>query len=158
MIPQKIQKKIKFVIQQRGCKLTNRRSAVLSTFFEKNYKYMTVEEVYHFSKNYCSKIGIATVYRCILSFKKIGVLREIQTNENYGRYELVIPDQKFDHPHLVCVKCGKIIEVFDSEILKKLDKWKKFIENIYDFKINSKSTIYYGICEVCKRCITMENL
>ncbi|ADK15003.1 MULTISPECIES: Fur family transcriptional regulator [Clostridium] len=150
MIPQEIQEKIRSVIQEKGCKLTSQRSAVLKAFFEKNYEHMTVEEVHYFSKSYCSKIGIATVYRCILSFEKIGVLRKIETNEKYGRYELVIPDEKFEHPHLVCVKCGKIIGAFDSEILKELDKQKKFIENIYDFKINSQSNIYYGICEACK--------
>lgn len=150
MVPQEVQEKIKFVIQQKGFKLTSQRKAVLNTFFEKNYKHMTVEEVHYFSKNYCHKIGIATVYRCILCFEKIGVLRKIETNEDCGRYELAIPDEKFDHPHLICAKCGKIIGAFDSEILKELDKQKKFIEDTYDFKINSQSIIYYGICETCK--------
>lgn len=149
MIPQKIQEKIKSIIQENGLKLTNQRNAVLNAFFEKNYKHMNVEETYNFSKAYCNEIGISTVYRFIIALEKIGVLRKIDTDESYARYELIIPDKKLDHPHLVCKKCGRIIGAFDSKVLDELDEGRKFIENKYDFKINSESIVYYGICEEC---------
>ncbi|AYD40862.1 transcriptional repressor [Clostridium fermenticellae] len=149
MIPKEIQEKIKFIIQENGLKLTNQRNAVLNAFFEKNYKHMNVEEVYNFSKAYCNEIGISTVYRSIIAFEKIGVLKKIETGEIYARYELTIPDKKLDHPHMVCKKCGRIIGAYDSEILEKLNAGRELIENKYDFKIDSESIVYYGICKEC---------
>ena len=63
-----------------------------------------------------------------------------------SRYELVHEDELHRHHHLICTKCGKVIEV-EGDLLENLEAK---IEKQYNFKINDHSVKFFGICENCK--------
>jgi len=53
---------------------------------------------------------------------------------------------KGHHHHLVCQKCGAIIDVEES-ILNPL--WAE-IQQKYDFKVNMKHVAFFGLCAKCR--------
>ncbi|MBT4333671.1 MAG: transcriptional repressor, partial [Candidatus Cloacimonetes bacterium] len=50
------------------------------------------------------------------------------------------------HDHLVCTKCGKFIEIIDSE----LEEIQRKIANRYRFNIQNHKMELYGLCSDCK--------
>lgn len=86
-------------------------------------------------------IGQATIYRNIKKLVKDGKLKKIATNSGY-RYDI----DTLEHGHLVCNKCNKVFDVYDSN-------YKRFIKRIGGNNhviINDSDFIFYGICEDCK--------
>ncbi len=86
----------------------------------------------------------ATVFRIINLFTEKGLTKQIQFNEGKFRYEL---NNKTDHHHLVCEKCGDIEDISDCNI----NALEKEIEKKKHFKVNSHSLEFYGICKNCQQ-------
>lgn len=64
-----------------------------------------------------SKVSRASLYRTIPLLVESGLVEEIKTIDRHTYYEYVYG--KRHHDHLICMKCGKIIE-FYSEKLERL--------------------------------------
>ena len=52
------------------------------------------------------------------------------------------------HHHIICHNCGKIID-FESQEL--IDYSLELIQNVNDFDIDTSTTIFHGICKICKQ-------
>jgi Fur family ferric uptake transcriptional regulator len=92
-------------------------------------------------------MGIATVYRTVQLFTKLGILDQIVFDDNIVRYELRIHEHKHRHHHLICLECGKVSEVDVDE----LDKIEAEIEKNEKFKIVDHTLKFMGYCEDCYR-------
>lgn len=131
-------------IRDKNLKFTQQREEVLKTFL-KAERHFTTEELYTLVKKKNSKIGYATVYRTLKLIDKSGLAREVDFGDGILRFE-----HKFGHnhhDHLVCVKCGRYIEVINSEIEKlqdELSKKHKFTPLRHKMQI-------FGICHRCKK-------
>lgn len=140
--------KLKESLKEKGYKLTPQRRAILKVIIECEGKHLTVEELYDFVKQKCPEIGLATVYRTIQLLEQIGVIYKVDLKDDgCSRYELVHEDETHQHHHLICTKCGKIIEV-EHDWLESLEKK---IEEKYDFSIQNHSVKFYGLCNECKK-------
>lgn len=95
-------------------------------------------------KEYKVNIGIATVYRVLNLFEEMGIVRTITIKGNDSKvYELNL---KAHHDHLICIKCGKIVEFVDKEIEELQEK----VADSRGFKLQSHNMIMYGICKECR--------
>ncbi|WP_035290812.1 Fur family transcriptional regulator [Clostridium sp. KNHs214] len=137
--------KLKNDLKNKGYKLTPQRRAIVSTIIENEGKHLTAEEIYDLVKEDCPEIGLATVYRTVQLLEQLCVVSKLELDDGCGRYELVHENENHKHHHLICTKCGKVIEVKD-DLLEDLENK---IEETYKFKIYDHSLKFYGLCRNC---------
>jgi Fur family ferric uptake transcriptional regulator len=87
-------------------------------------------------------VSRATVYRTVGILKEMGLINEVIKFSNKTIYEVSL---KQHHDHLICTKCGKIIEFSEEEIEKLQDK----ICKEYNFKPETHRLEIFGTCKKC---------
>jgi Fur family ferric uptake transcriptional regulator len=130
-------------IKNSKLKNTKQRMQVLETLFE-NEGHINVDDVYQLVKKKNPKIGYATVHRTLSLLKKLGIIEATKIGNQKTLYEHKYAHNH--HDHIVCTKCGKIIEVVSEE----LEKLQNQIAKKNKFKILDHKLIIYGLCEKCK--------
>ncbi|TFG13495.1 transcriptional repressor [Candidatus Thorarchaeota archaeon] len=102
----------------------------------------TVAEIYEYAQEQDPSISLATVYKALQLFSHIGLAQELATTEGGIRYDPTINL----HVHLVCKKCGKIID-HESQSIKALvtqiAEERNFLPENSTFNIE-------GICPECQ--------
>ncbi|MBQ46770.1 MAG: transcriptional repressor [Zetaproteobacteria bacterium] len=129
-------------LESKGLKQTKQRKAIVEYFLEME-NHLSAEELYDHIRKSGDHIGLATIYRTLTLLKEAGLVEQNQFIENKTVYETRHPDSH--HDHLICMKCGKIIEFEDNEIE---DLQKKVAIN-HNFKLVSHSLDLFGFCEAC---------
>ncbi len=130
-------------LSEKGLRNTRQREDILEAFLASD-KHITVEELFNAIKKKNPGIGYATVHRNVGLFCECGLADEMKIGTQKTRYE-----PKFGHAHhdhLICMKCGQIIEVNDSKIEKLQDK---LVESNDFIPVKHRLEIY-GICRQCK--------
>lgn len=85
----------------------------------------------------------ATVYKTLALLKDIGQVLEIDLRDD-SHYDGNRPQP---HPHLICIKCNKIIDgelSLNQELIKTLEK-------VSGFTILRPQISLYGLCPDCKK-------
>ena len=85
----------------------------------------------------------ATVYKTLALLKDMGQVLEIDLRDD-SHYDGNRPQP---HPHLICIKCNKIIDGeadFDPYAIQKL-------EQASGYKILRSQVSFYGLCPDCKQ-------
>jgi len=121
-------------------KYTNQRVEILN-FLKDNFTHPTVEQVYEGVKKKLSRISKATVYQNLKFLAENGMVQEVNI-KGVSRFE---PNLE-PHHHIICKKCGEIID-FESKELT--DYSLKLAKELKQMKIDSANTNFYGICEKC---------
>ena len=137
-------------LKKKDLKLTRQREEILTSFIKID-RHLSVEDLYNVVKNRDSSIGQATVFRTLKLLCDANVARVVDLGDKMVRYEHKYGHEH--HDHLVCVKCGKSIEVVDPEIERlqgKLCKKFSFLANKHILQI-------FGICKQCKNKIKNPN-
>jgi len=129
---------------QMGLKSSCKRSLVVEYFIEKDRHY-TVEELYDEVKRVNPKVSLSTVYRTLKLLSNCGLASECNFGDGVIRFEPVHKTQH--HDHLICVKCGKIIEFKNDRI----EKIQKDVAKRYTFSISSHRMVLYGLCDGCQK-------
>lgn len=138
-------------LKKKGYKLTPQRRAILDIIVDCEGKHLTAEEIYDEVKKTCPEIGLATVYRTMQLLDEIGVISKLNLDDGCIRYEINLNKSEcHNHHHLICKKCGKIIEVEDDLMDNVEDK----IQSAYKFKILDHDVKFYGLCEECNKDIS----
>lgn len=67
-------------------------------------------------------MGLATVYRALELFQEVGLIHAIDFGDGRKRYDFGMEDGKdqHHHHHLICTKCGRIIE-FNEDLLDEIE-------------------------------------
>ena len=131
-------------IAQKGLKSTRQRDIILD-FFLSSDRHMSLEELYLKLRAKHPGIGYATVYRTLKLFAESGIAREIQFGDGQTRYEHVSEGEH--HDHLVCTRCGTIVE-FENETIEKL---QDEVAASHGFLIETHKLELYGLCIKCRR-------
>ncbi|MBN2788788.1 MAG: transcriptional repressor [Candidatus Delongbacteria bacterium] len=103
------------------------------------------EEIYRELKKRDYLISRASVFRNLTLFTNAGILRKSKFGENHFHYELCSQVSQFHH-HLVCKKCGKVVE-FKSPSIKRHANSAASNNNFSDIEYRFE---IYGICNECK--------
>lgn len=137
--------------QSANCRLTLPRQAVIEILSSAG-KHLTAEETLIRLQTRYPGIGIATVYRALDILTRIGIVDKLDFGEGKSRYELKGPQREKHHYHLICKKCGKIIDYSDfveeeKELVKKIEK---VLSERHGFKIEGHNFQFHGLCARCK--------
>jgi Fur family ferric uptake transcriptional regulator len=129
-------------ITAKGLKSTRQRDIILDCFLSSD-RHFSIEELYLKLRARHPGIGYATVYRTLKLFAESGIAREIHFGDGQTRYEHLAAGEH--HDHLVCTRCGTIVE-FENETIEKL---QKEVASQHGFTIANHKLELYGICAKC---------
>ncbi len=129
-----------------GYKYTEQRQMVVDVLFEHPVLHLSSEDICEYFKQKNINIGQSTVYRTLILLEKMQIVRSINLDDGFTRYELLNHDEEHAHHHLICSKCGSIIDI-KKDLLKDLEKQ---IFKDYHFKVQDHCLKFYGECDNCK--------
>ncbi len=89
------------------------------------------------------RVSRATVYRALDLLVGAGVVEKLRLGEDQYRFE--ISKAGAHHDHLICVRCGEVIEFFSEKIEGLQDEICKDMS----FTPGGHSLVIYGLCLRC---------
>jgi Fur family ferric uptake transcriptional regulator len=125
-----------------GYRLTPQRLMILKAVEDAD-SHISAEEIYAQVRTYYPQMNISTVYRTLELVKELGLVTETDMGDGRVRYHCM---GKGHHHHLVCEKCGSIMDM-EEAILDPL--WSE-IEHKYNFKVDMKHLVFFGLCSRCR--------
>jgi len=128
-------------LEDHNLKHTRQRDVILDAFLSAE-KHVTSDELYQMIRDHNPNIGYTTVYRTMKLLCEAGLAQEHHFDDGVTRYEI----EQQHHDHLVCVKCGKIIEFECRMIEASQDE----IAAQYRFRVLRHRHELYGHCEDCQ--------
>ena len=136
--------KFQTILKENTLKFTKQRELVLKFLYE-NDGHFTPEDIYNLLKQENPKIniGIATVYRTLSLLETSQIASSISFGVQGKKYELGL---KKHHDHLICTKCGDIIEFFDETIEQRQED----IAKKFNFQMIDHTMKIVGLCENCQ--------
>ena len=131
-------------IATKGLKTTRQRDYILDAFLSSD-RHISIEELYLKLRAKHPNIGYATVYRTMKLFAESGIARETHFGDGQTRYEHVMEGEH--HDHLVCTRCGSIVE-FENEAIERL---QAEVAAAHGFYIETHKLELYGACAKCHK-------
>ncbi len=125
-----------------GLKITVQRVAIYEELL-KARDHPSADDIYKRVRKTFPNISFDTVYRTLLSFSEIGIIKPV---EGYGEKKRFDPNIN-KHHHFRCVQCHEIIdfvnESYDNiEVPQELEK---------QFIVLNKRVVLEGICKKCSK-------
>ena len=118
---------------------TTQQREVIVDYFLKSRDHVSIDELLGRVRKRSKKVGYATVYRTLKLLVDSGLAVERQFGDGQARYE-VVGDH---HDHLICVKCGLILEFEDDEIERLQDR---IAARLGGFTVLRHRHELYGLC------------
>lgn len=139
---------LKGILGEKGFKMTTQRRVVYEILAEKTNEHLSPEEIYELIRDKYPEMGFATIYRTLQLFEEIGLVYKLNFDDGCYRYEILSQNSNevHQHHHLICKKCGKIIEV-KEDLMNSLEE---MIEKQYNFEIMNHMVKFTGICSQCR--------
>ncbi len=128
-------------ISQSGLKSTRQRDAVAEVFFSTS-GHISAEELYLKVTKLHPGIGLTTVYRTLKLLTEAGLAKERRFGDQ-GVYEK--EDTARHHDHLICTRCGKIVEFKEPAI----EELQEDVARRFGFAVIDHKMELYGLCRSC---------
>jgi len=126
-----------------GLKSTQQRDEILKVFVGAG-RHLSAEELYALVKKSYPGIGYATVYRTLKLLAEAGLAEERRFEDGFTRYEYRATNGH--HDHLICTKCGSIIEFENARI----EELQQDVARKNKFLVQNHKLELYGLCAVCQ--------
>ena len=130
-------------LSELGYRLTPQRIMVLSAI-EDSEDHISAEEIYAQIVAKYPQVNISTVYRTLELLKQLSLVTETDLGGGRVRYHSA---EKGHHHHLVCEKCGAIIDIDEST----LARLKDVLYHRYNFSARLSHVAIFGRCVNCSK-------
>lgn len=131
---------------ERGLKSTRQRSLIIDIFFAM-HGHLSVEEVWARVRQDDPRVSVATVYRTMKLLAESGLAHARNFGDGQTRYEPAVGREH--HDHLICTRCGTIIEFENDQIERMQDA----VARRHGFKVTSHKMELYGLCKSCQKAV-----
>lgn len=128
-------------LEDHHLKHTKQREAILDVFLEVK-AHITSEDLYQKVREGHPNIGFTTVYRTMKLLCDAGLAHERHFDDGVARYEV----EHEHHDHLVCMRCGKIVE-FECSMIEAA---QEDIVKAHGFRLLRHRHELYGHCPDCQ--------
>lgn len=140
----KMSNSLKDLLSAKGLKSTRERGIILREL-EKRKDHFNAEKLYFSLVQKGSIVSRPTIYRTLKLLEKLHFIERFDIKKNCFYYEPI--SQKKNHGHLICERCGKIID-FSSNGVELL---KSEVGRDKDFKPDNISIQVFGVCKSCQK-------
>jgi Fur family ferric uptake transcriptional regulator len=131
-----------------GKRITRQRQLVVEILAQAS-GHLDANTIWERGRRRDSQLSLSTVYRTLTVLKDTGVVRELHLDGEQHHYEL---DAKGEHSHLVCLDCGRVIEV-DSSLFAEA---ALSAADAYGFRVASAQVELAGYCAECRQAAPIE--
>jgi Fur family ferric uptake transcriptional regulator len=131
-------------LNTKNLKLTKERNAVLQEIFLRP-GHLEAEDLWHTLRKKKKRASRATIYRTLDLLVDSGMVRKVDLGHGHSHFEHVLGHAH--HEHMICLKCGKVIEFSDKKVersMKKLCEKGGFEHTSHYFEI-------FGHCGKCRK-------
>ena len=125
-------------LKDAGLKVTHPRTKILEILQSNPEFHLSADAIHGQLVKNNESIGLATVYRVLTQLEMAGLIQKNQFKENQSTYEI----KKQHHDHLICTRCGKIIEFINDD----LERLQEKISSNYNFSLDSHVMTLFGEC------------
>lgn len=94
-----------------GCAVTPQRRVIFLELTGRR-DHPTAEELYSGLRRALPRLSLATVYKSLHLFSRLGLVRAVATPDGKAHFDAREPR----HHHLRCVECGRITDLFDPRV------------------------------------------
>lgn len=129
-------------LQERCCRMTSHRLALLR-IMSVSEGHPNAAQLYEKLREQFPTISLATIYKTLLILKEDGQVFEIDLH-NDSHYD---GNKPYPHPHLICSKCGAILDGDDVSFLNAINHE---IQEKYKFQVAQSQLLFYGVCQNCQ--------
>jgi Fur family ferric uptake transcriptional regulator len=133
-------------LRAHGLNHTAQRTTVLDEIL-KGPAHFEVEEVVDRVRRRRAGVSRATVYRTVNHLERANMVRKMDFDESHAHFEIV--SEGNHHEHLLCERCGRIVEFADSRLERRIKRMA--VEN---GMVMTKH--FVQIIGVCKECVRKE--
>lgn len=139
-----LNKCIEFILLIRGniMRYSIQRKLIFNAVLE-NKVHPTADYIYNLLKKDYPDLSLGTVYRNLNIMAENNMLRKISIPNGSDRFDGTLNE----HQHIVCTKCGKVIDI----LINDFDKICKLMNHKTGFIININSIVFEGICADCQK-------
>ena len=127
-----------------GLKTTLPRLKILNLFENSAIRHLSAEDIYKELLNEGEDIGLATVYRVLTQFEQAGLLERHHFEGGKAVFELTSDKH---HDHLVCVRCGLVVEFTNDEI----ERLQESMARKHGFTLLRHRLDMFGLCSKCSK-------
>jgi len=132
-------------LKRAGLKITLPRIKILTILQNPENQHISAEDVYKILLEQHEEIGLATVYRVLNQFDDAGIVTRHHFEGGKSVFELA---HKKHHDHLVCLKCGKVVE-FEDDVIEQR---QSDIAKTHEITLTNHSLYLYGECKDEEAC------
>jgi Fe2+ or Zn2+ uptake regulation protein len=125
-------------LRSAGKRLTPERSLLLRIITANPH--LDAAAIHRIARSKKPRIGLATVYRTLRLLKELGIVRASEFGEDHFHYEV----RHEDHIHLICRRCGVVVEVPCPSGLRELGARNGFEVHQTRFEL-------IGYCRKCRK-------
>lgn len=131
-------------LRRKDRKITGPRQAILDVLRQNRHPLTTKEVLRQLGESDCD---LATIYRSLHLLENIGMVKRFDFGDGAARYELVGHDDHDHHHHLICMRCGKVVEI--EECFPR--KWEQEIAQRHGFSAVNHKLEFFGLCPRCQK-------
>jgi Fur family transcriptional regulator, ferric uptake regulator len=142
-------KQLNALLHHNGLRFTPQRKAILELLASCQGQHLDVQTIHSLLEETFGRdggSGLATVYRTVDLFVRLGLVNRLEMENAPARYELA-QEGNACHHHLVCTACGQMTEVGG-------DTLQAFISHVLEetgFAVSDGPICFHGLCEACRK-------
>lgn len=138
------EEKFREYLRTKGKRLTTERETIVREIFA-DHEHFDPEQLIVRMKGVEKSASRASVYRTLTLLEEAGLIRKVARANDREVYE---HDYGYpQHDHLICKKCGDLIEFHNDEIAQIIAR----IATERGFRMSGHRLEVHGTCEACSR-------
>jgi Fur family peroxide stress response transcriptional regulator len=129
------------LLTDKNIPITLQRRVILEELTKRN-DHPTAEELYRSLRHKMRKLSLATIYRTLETLTGAHLITEHNQGKYSSRYEV----NRGSHYHVICLKCGKMEDVFGIAIQSLEDE----VAKMTGYRVEKHRLDIYGLCPDCR--------
>lgn len=129
-------------LQQKGLRRTKQRDELVDVFL-RTEKHLSTQDLFDIIRRKNKDVGYATVARTLKLLAESGLCRVVDFGDGVQRFEHKYGHEH--HDHLICLECGRFVEIYSKKLEKIQDEVVKkhgYIQEYHKLDI-------FGLCPRC---------
>ena len=130
------------ILRENGFKVTPQRLAVYEALAS-TYSHPNAEMLYQMLQPNYPTMSLATVYKTMDIFAGLGLVQVLNVGEDSFRYDA----ETMSHPHIRCVSCNRVDDVFDVQDEALI----KSVTEKSGYHLTGRQLYFFGRCPECQK-------